>query len=112
MKGITIMYYFNFAEDMNYLLLKRYLLICEFAEHGPYYEEEVFYNPDDFDPVIEQYDLIEAIEEIDQQILDLIAKASKEDWYYKHKHKIRMETSKYEDRKTLYETYGLTGFPF
>ena len=112
MKGITIMYFFNYSDDMSYLLLKRYLLTLEFTEHGPYYEEKVYYNPDDFDPVIEQYDIIKAIEEIDQQIFDLIDTASKEDWYDRHKHKTHMEISKYEDRKKAYETYSLIGFPF
>lgn len=106
------MFFWNYADEIQLLFLKRYLLITEIAENGPYIEEECYYNPDDIEPVIEKYDVVTALAEIDQQILDLVTKASEEDWFSGHKSTMYGEKNKMEKRLNAIAEGLLGKFPF
>lgn len=106
------MSFYKYADEIQYLFLKRYLLITKIAENGPYLEVEQYYDPDDTEPVIENYDIVTALAEIDQQILDLLTKASKEDWFSKHLLNMRIEADKTEKRLTSMQQVLFANFLF
>lgn len=106
------MSFYKYADEIQYLFLKRYLLITEIAENGPCFEVEYYYNPDDTEPVIENYDIVTALAEIDQQILDLLTTASKEDWYSKHLINMRVEADKTEKRLSSMQQVRFAKFIF
>ena len=105
------MSFYKYADEMQCLFSKRYLLIAEISENGPILEVEEFYNPDE-EPFVETYDIVTALAEIDQQILDLVTKASKEDWFSQHMINMRVEAKETEKRLASMQQVRFAKFIF
>lgn len=107
------MTYEAYAGKLKKLSVKRYYLLLTIATEGPYVEREVH---DDICGSgitdIATLDYVTALAEIDEQISDLIAAATKEEWFKKHSSVIEESHASIIDFERLCDEYSYSAFPF